>query len=256
MPKSFNHQKELKSLRSNKRWDSQSANQAKEAWWKLSWVVGAVLSQSWFQLFATPWTAACPASLSFTISRSLLKLMSIESMMPSNHAEKQLRVLGPEKDIRVALLLEFTQIHVHRVSDAIQLSHPLSSPSPPAPNHSQHQSLFHESTLRMRWQKYWSFSYRIFPSKEIPGLISFRTDWLDLLAGQGTLKSLLQHHTSKAPTRRRSAFFTVQLSHPYMMTGKTIALTRRTFAGKVMSLLFNMLCRFVIAFLLRDSCPQ
>ena len=131
-------------------------------------------------------------------------------------------------------LPEPTQTDVHWVGDAIQPSHPLSSPSPPAPNHSQHQSLFHESTLRMRWQKYWSFSYRIFPSKEIPGLISFRMDWLDLLAVQGTLKSLLQHHTSKAPTRRRSAFFTVQLSHPYMMTGKTIALTRRTFVGPLM----------------------
>ena len=106
-----------------------------------------------------------------------------------------------------------------------------------------------ESTLHMRWPNYWSFSFNISPSKEIPGLISFRMDWLDLLAVQGTLKSLLQHHTSKASILRRSAFFTVQLSHPYMTTGKTIALTRRTFVGKTMSLLVNMLSRFVIAFL-------
>ena len=121
-------------------------------------------------------------------------------------------------------LPEFTQTHVHRVSDAIQPSHPLSSPSPPAPNPSQHQG--NESTLRIRWPKYWSFSFSISPSKEHPGLISFRMDWLDLLGVQGTLKSLLQHHSSKASILRHSAFFTVQLSHPYMTTGKTIALTR------------------------------
>ena len=121
-------------------------------------------------------------------------------------------------------LPEFTQTHVHRVGDAIQPSHPLSSPSPPAPNPSQHQSFFNESTLRMRWPKYWSFSFNISPSNEHPGLVSFRMDWLDL---QGTLKSLLQHHSSKASILRRSAFFTVQLSHPYMTTGRTIALTRR-----------------------------
>ena len=109
-----------------------------------------------------------------------------------------------------------------------------------------------ESTLRMRWPKYWSFSYSIIPSKEIPGLISFRMDWLDLFAVQGTLKSLLQHHSSKASILWRSAFFTVQLSHPYMTTGKTIALTRQTF-GKVMSLLFNMLSRLVITFLPRSK---
>ena len=119
-------------------------------------------------------------------------------------------------------LPEFTQTHVHRVRDAIQPSHPLSSPSPPAPNPSQHQSLF--QSLRMRWPKYWSFSFSIIPSKEIPGLISFRMDWLDLLAVQGTLKSLLKHHSSKASILPRSAFFTVQLSHRYMTTGKTIAL--------------------------------
>ena len=135
-------------------------------------------------------------------------------------------------------LPEFTQTHVHRVSDAIQPSHPLSSPSPPAPIPPSIRVFSNESTLRMRWSKYWSFSFSIIPSKEIPGLISFRGDWLDLLAVQGTLKSLLQHHTSKASILRCSAFFTVQLSHPYMTTGKTIALTRRTYVGKVMSLLF------------------
>uniref|UniRef100_A0AC11DWY6 Uncharacterized protein n=1 Tax=Ovis aries TaxID=9940 RepID=A0AC11DWY6_SHEEP len=111
-----------------------------------------------------------------------------------------------------------------------------------------------ESTLRKRWPKYWSFSFSIIPSKEIPGLISFRMDWLDLLAVQGTLKSLLQHHSSKASILRCSAFFTVQLSHPYMTTGKTIALNRQTFVGKVMSLLLNMLSRLVIAFLPRSKC--
>ena len=110
-----------------------------------------------------------------------------------------------------------------------------------------------ESTLRMRWPKYWSFSFSIIPSKEIPGLISFRMDWLDLLAVQGTLKSLLQHHSSKASILQHSAFFTVQLSHPYMTTGKTIALTRRYFVGKVMSLLLNMLSRLVITFLPRSK---
>ena len=150
-------------------------------------------------------------------------------------------------------LLEFTQTRVHQVGDAIQPSHPLSSPSPPAPNPSQHQSFSNESTLHMRWPKYWSFSFSIVPSKEILGLISFRMDWLDLLAVQGTRKSLLQHHSSKASSLRRSAFFIVQLSHPYMTTGKTIALTRWTFVGKVMSLLFNMLSRLVITFLPRSK---
>ena len=110
-----------------------------------------------------------------------------------------------------------------------------------------------ESTLHMRWPKYWSFSLSISPSNEHPGLISFRVNWLDLLAVQGTLKSLLQHHSSKASILRHSAFFTVQLSHPYMTPGKTIALTRRTFVGKVMSLLFNMLSRLVITFLPRSK---
>ena len=111
-----------------------------------------------------------------------------------------------------------------------------------------------ESTLRMRWPKYWSFSFSISPSKEHPGLISLRMDWLDLLAVQGTLKSLLQHHSSKASILQHSAFFTVQISHPYMTTRKTIALTRRIFVGKVMSLLLNMLSRLVITFLPRNKC--
>src|SRR5574337_1997597 len=132
-------------------------------------------------------------------------------------------------------LPEFTQTHVHQVSDAIQSSHPLLSPSPPAPNPSQHQGLSNESTLLIRWPKYWSFSFSIIPSKEHLGLISFRMDWLDLLAVQETLKSLHRHHSSKASILWHSVFFTVQLSHPYITTGKTIALTRRTFVGKVMS---------------------
>ena len=151
-------------------------------------------------------------------------------------------------------LQEFTQTHVHRVSDAIQLSHPLSCllllpPIPPSI-----RVFSSESTLRMRWPKYWSFSFSISPSKEHPGLISFRMDWLDVLAVQGTLKSLLQHHSSKASILQHSAFFTVQVSHPYMMTtGKTIALTRWTFVGKVISLLLNMLSRLVITFLPRSK---
>ena len=129
-------------------------------------------------------------------------------------------------------LLEFTQTYVHRVSDAIQPSHPLSSPSPRAPNPSQHPVSSNESTLHTGWPKYWSFSFSISPSNEHPGLISFRMDWLDLLAVQGILKSLLQHHSSKASFLWPSAFFTVQLSHPYMTTGKTIALTTRTLLAK------------------------
>ena len=136
-------------------------------------------------------------------------------------------------------LLEFTQTHFHRVRDVIQPSHPGSSPSPSAPNLSQHQSLFQWVNSLHQVAKVFSFS--ISPSNEHPGLISFRMDWLALLAVQGTLKSLLQHHSSKASILWHSAFFTVQLSHPYLTTGKTIALTRRTFVGKVVSLLFNML---------------
>ena len=162
-----------------------------------------------------PWIAACQASLSITNSRSSLKLMSIESVMPSSHL------------IRCHPLL-------------------LLPPIPPSI-----RVFSNESTLCMRWPKYWSFSFSISPSNEHPGLISFRMDWLDLLAVQGTLKGLLQHHSSKASILWCSAFFTVQLSHPYMTTGKTIALTRRTFVGKVMSLLLNMLSRLVITFLPR-----
>ena len=148
-------------------------------------------------------------------------------------------------------LLESTQTHVHWVGDVIQPSHPRLSPSP-ALNLSQHQGLSSESALRMRWPKSWSFSFNISPSNEHPGLISFRMDWFVLLAVQGTLKSLLQHHSSKASIFLHSAFFIVELSHPYMTTGKTIALTRWTFVGKVMSLLFNMLSRLVITFLPRS----
>ena len=138
-------------------------------------------------------------------------------------------------------LPEFTQTHIHRGGDAIQPSHPLSSPSPPALSLSSIRVFSNESALCIRWPKYWSFSFSISPSNEHPELISFRMDWLDLLSVQGTLKSLLQHHSSKASILQCPAFFTVQLSHPYMTPGKTIALTRQTFVGKVMSLLLNML---------------
>ena len=146
-------------------------------------------------------------------------------------------------------LPEFTQTHIHRVSDAIShliLGCPLLLLPPIPPSI---RVFSNESTLHMRWPMYWSFNFSIIPSKEIPGLISFRMDWLDLLAVQGTLKSLLQNHSSKASILQCSAFFTVQLSHPYMTTGKTIALTRWTFVGKVISLLLNMLSRLVITFL-------
>ena len=146
-------------------------------------------------------------------------------------------------------LSEFTQNYVHRATDAIQPSHPLSSPSSLPPIPSSIIVFSNESTLRMRWPKYWSFYFSIIPSKKHPGLISFRMDWLHHLAVQGTLKSLLQHHSSKASILRHSAFFIVQLLHTYMTTGKTITLTRWTFVGKVMSLLFNMLSRLVINFL-------
>ena len=167
--------------------------------------VSSVQLLSHVQLFATPWITALQASLSIINSQSLLKLMCIESVMPSNH-----RIL-----CRPLLLLP---------------------PIPPSI-----RVFSNESVLHIRWPKYWSFSFSISPSNEHPGLISFRMDWLDLLAVQGTLKSLLQHHSSKASVLLRSAFFIVQLSHPYMTTGKTIALTRQTFVSKVMSLLFNML---------------
>ena len=158
---------------------------------------------SHIRLFVTPWTAACQASLSITNSQSLLKFMSIESVMPSNH-----------------LILCRPLLLLPSVFPSIRV---FSS----------------ESALHIRWPKNWSFSFNISPSNEHPGLISCRMDWLDLLAVQETLKSLLQHHSLKASILRCSAFFIVQLSHPYMTTGKTIALTRRTFVGKVMSLLFH-----------------
>ena len=173
----------------------------------LEWI-SSVQSLSRVRLFATPWIAVRQASLSITNSRSLPKLMSIKSVMPFRHL------------IFCCPLL-------------------LLPPIPPSI-----RVFSNESTLRMRWPKYWSFSFSISPSNEHPGLSSFRMDWLDLLAVQGTLKSLLQHNSSKASIFRHSAFFTVQLSHPHMTNGKTIALTRRTFVGKVMSLLFNMLSRF------------
>ena len=178
----------------------------------------SVQSLSHVQLFATPWTAARQASLSITNSQSSLTLTSIESVMPSSH---------------------------------LILCHPflLLPPIPPSIRVFSNQSILH-----IRWPKYWSFSFSISPSNEHPGLIPFRMDWLDLLAVQETLNSLLQHHSSKASILRCSAFFIVQLSHPYMTTGKTIALTRQTFVGKVMSLLFNMLSRLVITFLLRSKC--
>ena len=150
-------------------------------------------------------------------------------------------------------LPEFTQIQVHRVSDAIQPSYPWLSPSPPAPNPPSIKVFSNESALHVRWPKYWSFSFRIIPSKEIPGLISFRMDWLDLLAVQGTLKSLLQHHSSKTSILQCSAFLILQLSHLDMTTGKTIALTRWILVSKVMSLLLNMLSRLVITFLPRSK---
>ena len=150
-------------------------------------------------------------------------------------------------------LLEFTQTHVHWVRNAIQPSHPLLFPSPPAFNLSHHQGLFQWVSSLLRWPKYWSFSFSISPSNEYLGLISFRMDWLDLLAVQGTLKSLLQHHSLKASILWHSAFFMVQLSHPYMTTGKTIALTIQNFVGKVMSLLFDMLSRFLKAVLPRSK---
>ena len=151
-------------------------------------------------------------------------------------------------------LPEFTPTHVHRSADTIQPSHPLLSPPSPASNLSQHQGLFKWVALHVRWPMYWSFSFNISPSDEYSRLISFRMDWLDLLAVQGTLKSFLQHHSSKASVLRCSAFFIVQLSHPYMTTRKTIALTRWTLVGKVRSLLFIMLSRLVITFLPRSKC--
>ena len=187
--------------------------------WTISYSVqfSSVQSLSHVRLFVTPWITARQASLSITISQSSLKLMSIELVMPSSHL-----IL-----CRPLLLLP---------------------PTPPSI-----RVFSNESTLHMRWPKYWSFSFSIIPSKKHPGLISFRMEWLDLFAVQGTLKSLLQHHSSKTSILQCSAFFTVQLSHPYMTTGKTIALTRQTFVDKVMSLLLKMLSRLVITFLPRSK---
>ena len=167
--------------------------------------------------FVTAWTAARQAFLFITNSHSLLKLMSIESVIQSNH-----------------LILCYLLLLPPSVLPNIRV-------------------FSKESVLPIRWPKYWSFSLSISPSNEYSGLISFKMDWLDLLAVQGTLKSLFQHHSSKASILWRSAFFIVQLSHPYMTIGKTISLTSRTFVGKLMSLLFNMLSRLVIAFLPRSK---
>ena len=197
--------------------------------WKIPWTeepgrlqsrhdFSSVQLLSRVQLFVTPWTAARKASLSITSSQSLPKLVSIESEMLSNH----LILCRP-------LLLQ-----------------PSIFPSI--------RAFSNESVLCIRWPKYWSFSFSISPSSEHSGRISFRMDWVDLLAVQGTLKSLLQRYSSKASILRCLAFFIVQLSHPYMTTGKTIALTRRTFVGKVMSLLFNMLSRLVITFFPGSQC--
>ena len=191
-------------------------------WWFVDWSWGrfqfsSVQSLSCVCLFAKPWTTACQASLSITNTRNFHKLMSIESMMPSNHL------------ILCCLLL----------------------PSSIFPNI---RVFSNESVPRIRWPKYWSFSFRINPSNKYSGLISFRIDWVDFLAVQGTLKSLLQHHSSKASILQCSSFFMDQLSHPYMTTGKNIALTRRTFVNKVMSLLFNKLSRLLIAFIPRSKC--
>ena len=149
-------------------------------------------------------------------------------------------------------LPELAQTHVHHVSDAIQPSHPLSSPSSPPSIFPSIRVFSNQLVLRIRWPKYWSFSFNISPFNDYSGLISFRIDWFDLLAVQGTLRSPLQHHSSKASDLQHSAFFIAYLSHPYKTTGKTKALTRWTFVGKVMSLLFNMLSRLVIAFLPRS----
>ena len=184
--------------------------------------------------------------------------MSFSSVQFSSIAQSCLTLCDPMNHSTPGLpvhhqLPEFTQTHAHRVSDAIQPSHPLSSSSPPAPNPSQHPGLFQWVNSSRKVAKVLEFQLQHQSFQWTPGLISFRTDWLDFLAVQGTLKSLLQHHSWKASIFQHSAFFTVQLSHPYMTTGKTIALTRWTFVGKVMSLLFNMLSRLVITFLLTSK---
>jgi len=184
---------------------------------KFSVSISPVQSLSHVWIFVTPWTTAYQASLYITNSWSLLKLMSIESVMPSNH-----------------LILCCPLLLLPSIFPSIRI-------------------FSNESVLHIRWPKYWSFSFSISLSNEYSGLISFRMDWLDLLAVQGTLKSLLQHHSSKASILWCSAFFIVQLSHPYMTTGKTVTLTRQTCVGKVISLFFNKLCRLVIAFLPRSK---
>ena len=184
--------------------------------WLLS--LQSVQLLSHVRLFVTPWTAACWASLSTTNSQNLLKLMSIASVMPSNH----LILCNP-------LLLQPSIFPSIRV-------------------------FFNELVLHIRWPKYWSFSFSVSPSNEYSGLISFRMGWLVLLAVQGTPKSLLQLHSSKASILQCSAFFIVQISHPYMTTGKTIALTRQIFGGKAMFLLFHMLSRLFITFIPRSKC--
>ena len=189
-------------------------------WKYVNWgtrTLSSVQSLSRVRLFVTPWAAAHQASLSNTSSRSLPKLMSIESVMPSNH-----------------LILCHPLLLLPSIFPSIRV-------------------FSNESALCIRWPKYWSLSFNISPSSEYSGLISLRTDWLDLLVVQETLKSLLQHHSSKASILQHSAFFIVQLSYPYMTTGKTIALTRWTFVGIVMSLLFNMLSRLVITYLPRSK---
>ena len=216
------------------------------------------LSHVW--LFATPWTVACTRILSpwdflgkstAVVCHYVQCISSVTQSCPT--------LCDPMNCSKPGLpvhhhLPEFTQTHGHRVRDAIQPSlphHPLLLLPPIPPSI---RVFYNESTLRMRWPKYWSFSFSIIPSKEIPGLISFRMDWLDLLAVPGTPKSLLQYYSSNTLILQHSAFFTVQLSHPYMTTGKNIALTRCTFVGKVMSLLFNILSRSVITFLPRSKC--
>ena len=186
--------------------------------WRAFIKISSVQSLSHVWLFVTPWTAAHQTSLSITNSQSLLKLMSIALVMPSYYLILCCALLLPPSI--------FPSIRVFS----------------------------NESALCIRWPKYWSFSFSIRPFNEYLGLISFGIDWLDLFAVQGTLKCLPQHHSSKASILQLSAFFIVEISHPYTPTGKTIALTRRTFVGKVMSLFFNMLFRLVIAFLPRSKC--
>ena len=180
-----------------------------------------------------------------------VQFSSVQSVM-SNALRPQGVHAARKASLSITNHQSFKQTHVHWVGDAIQPS--LSSPSPPTFNLSQHQGLLNESALPIRWPKYWSFSFSISPSNKYSGLISVRMDWWDLLAVQGTLKSLLQHHSSKASILWHSAFFIEQLSHPYMTTGKTVSLIRQTFVSKVMSMLFNMLSRLVITFLPRSKC--